>query len=171
MRFPRLFFPALLVILHTAPALALQVNDAAPSFSLRDSNGGDFFFSDHIGSKKKTATRGMILSFFASYCEPCKRELPVMNRLVDEFEKKGIKIVIVGFNEDFNKFSGLLDELKVDKPVILSDLYGKTGQKYGVTHLPMTFFISADGKVNDMIRGELTNIESVLREKAGKLLK
>jgi thiol-disulfide isomerase/thioredoxin len=171
MRYNRLFIPALLVILHTSPASALQVNDAAPSFSLRDSNGRNFFFSDHIGPNKKRATKGMILNFFASYCEPCRRELPVLDGLVSEFEKKGIKVVIVGFNEDFDKFVGLLDELKVDKPVILADLYGKTGQKYGVTHLPMTFFISADGKVKDAIRGDVPNIENAFREKAGNLIK
>jgi len=146
-------------------------NDPAPPFSLRDSNGGNFFFSDYIGPKKKQQVKGIILSFFASYCEPCRHELPVLNSLVDEFEKKGIKVVIVGSKEDFDKISAMLDELKVDKPIILSDTYGKTGQKYGVTGLPMTFFIGADGKVKDMIRGELPNIEKALREKAGKLLK
>lgn len=153
------------------PAFAFKANDPAPSFALRDRSGGNFYFSNYIGPRKKKQVKGMILSFFASYCEPCKRELPVLNGLVDEFEKKGIMVVIVGFKEDFDKISEMLDEIRVDKPIVLSDAYGQTGRKYGVTHLPMTFFIGVDGKVKDMVRGDLPNIEKTLREKAARLLR
>ena len=94
-----------------------------------------------------------------------------MNSLVDEFGKKGIKIVIVGYGEDFDKINEMLSEIKVDKPIILSDVYSRIGAKYGVNRLPHTVLIGSDGKVKDIIRGELPNIEKVIREKAGKLLK
>ncbi len=42
---------------------------------------------------------------------------------------------------------GMLEDLKVNKPLILSDPYGKAGKEYGVYGLPMTVFIGADGKV------------------------
>ena len=150
-------------------AFALKLNEPAPSFALRDSTDCNFYLSDYVGPKKKKPCKGVILSFFASYCKPCRNELPVLNGLVDEFEKKGIKVVLIGFNEDFDKIGEMLNELKVDKPVILADRYGKVGEKYGVKFLPMTLFIAPDGTVRDMIRGELPDIEKVFRQKAAKL--
>ena len=167
----KIAFTLILIVLTASTTRALSVDDLAPAFSLRDSNGEYYYFSDHIGPTKKQHVKGIIINFFASYCEPCKRELPVLNSLVKELNEKGVKVVIVGFKENFDKINILLDQIKVDKPIILSDTYGKTGQKYGVTHLPITFFINADGKVTDVIRGELPNLEKVFREKSGKLLK
>ncbi len=151
-------------------SFALSINDPAPLFSLRDSNNKYFHLSDYVHPSKK-GVKGIILNFFASYCKPCKNELPVLNSLVDEFGKKGIKIVIVGYGEDFDKINEMLNEIKVDKPIILSDVYSRIGAKYGVNGLPHTVFIGSDGKVKDIIRGELPNIEKVIREKAGELLK
>jgi len=153
------------------PVFALSVNDTAPVFSFRHSNGNFFHLSDFVGEKKKENIKGIILNFFSSTCKPCKNELPVLNSIVDEFDKKGIKVVIVGYQEDFERFEEMLTTLKVDKPLILSDRYGKVGEKYMVKGLPMIYFIVSDGKIKDIIHGELLNIEKVLRESAGKLLK
>lgn len=157
-------------LLLASTAFALKLNEPAPSFALRDSADGNFFLSDYVGPKKRKPCNGVILSFFASYCKPCRNELPILNSLVDEFVKKGLKVVVIGFNEDFDMINGLLNEIKVDKPIILADRYGKVGEKYGVKFLPMTLFIASDGTVRDIIRGELPDIEKVFREKAGKLL-
>ncbi|TAN43685.1 MAG: TlpA family protein disulfide reductase [Nitrospirae bacterium] len=165
-----------------APAVALQVNETAPPISLRDSNNDFFYLSNYVnapqpplkirgGKGELDKVKGIIVNFFSSTCKPCKNELPVLNSLVDEFEKKSIKVVIIGYKENFDKFIDMLDELKVDKPIILADPYGKAGEKYGVYGLPLTVFIGADGKVKDIIKGELPNIGKVLREKAKKLLK
>jgi len=168
------------VLFMSATSFALNINDTAPLFSLRDGNNKYFHLSDYVnppqsplakGGSKGSAVKGIILNFFASYCKPCKNELPVLNSLVDEFEKKGIKIVIVGYGEDFDKIKEMLSKIKVDKPIILSDVYSRIGAKYGVNGLPHTVIIGSDGKVKDIIRGELPNIEKVLREKTGKLLK
>ncbi len=82
----------------SATSFALNINDPAPLFSLRDSNNKYFHLSNYVnpsqsplakGGSKGSAVKGIILNFFASYCKPCKNELPVLNSLVDEFEKKG----------------------------------------------------------------------------------
>jgi thiol-disulfide isomerase/thioredoxin len=167
---------ALFVLAFVSTAFALEINQDAPLFSLRDTSGQYFHLSDHITpsaqkGKGKSAFKGIILNFFSSTCVPCKTELPVLNSLTDEFNKKGIKIVIVGYGEKFGKIEEYLNELKVDKPIILSDVYSIVGKKYGVIGLPHTVIISADGKIKDIIRGELPEIEKVIREKAGRLLK
>jgi len=160
----------LLQFILVSSAFALTVNDLAPLFSLRDVEEKFFYLGDLVGATKKESNNGVILSFFASWCVPCRNELPLFNSLVNELKDKGITIVIVGFKEDFNSIESLLAELKVDKPVVLSDQNGKVGEKYGVRFLPTTFFIGSDGRVKDVIFGEVKD-EKEVREKAGKLFK
>jgi thiol-disulfide isomerase/thioredoxin len=149
---------------------AMKAGDPAPSFSLRDGEGRDFYLTDIVGEKSKEKGNGVILSFFASWCAPCRLELPIINSFVDELKGKGIKVVLVALKEDFDVIVPLLAELKVDKPVVLSDQYGKTAEKYQVRFLPTTFFIDSDGKVRDIIFGEIKN-ERALRESVGRMSK
>jgi len=158
------------VVFFTGKAsFALSANDASPPITLRDSSGTYFYLSDYIGPSAKKPVKGLIVNFFASTCDPCRKELPALNSLVDEFKQKNIKVVIIGYKEGFDAFMGMLEDLKVNKPVILSDPYGKAGKEYGVYGLPMTVFIGADGKVKEVVRGELTG--KALKGKAAKFFK
>ena len=58
--------------------------------------------SDVSVPASKEKANGVILGFFASWCVPCRNELPIINSLVDELKGKGVKVVIVGFKEDFD---------------------------------------------------------------------
>lgn len=170
LRMKKIIIASLLLFLLASSAFALRINDPAPIFSLRDIKEEDFYLSDLVGVARNENNNGVILSFFASWCVPCRNELPLINSLVDELTDKGIKIVIVGFKEDFDTIGSLLAELKVDKPVVLCDRDGKVGGKYGVRFLPTTFFIGSDGRVKDVVFGEIKD-KKELREKAGKLSK
>ncbi len=148
---------------------ALKPNDTAPAFSLRNADGYDIDLSDYVGAARKESVKGVILSFFATWCVECRNELPLINSLVDELKSKGIRVVIVAVKEDFDSINALLAELKVDKPIVLSDRYGKTAGKYGVRFLPATFFIGADARVKHVIYGGIRDALE-LRDGAGKLL-
>jgi cytochrome c biogenesis protein CcmG/thiol:disulfide interchange protein DsbE len=161
----------MLILLFLSPVFAApKANDPAPAFSLKDKDGKDFSLSDVVGANPKNKANGVILGFFASWCVPCRNELPILDSLVDEMKGKGIKVVIIGFMEDFDAVRGLLTELKVTKPLVLSDERGAVAEKYGVRFLPVTFFIGSDGKIKDVIYGEIEG-EKELRERAGKLTK
>ena len=165
----KLFITILLPFLLASSAFAaLKLNEEAPAFSLRDMDGRDFYLSDVVGPKSKEKARGVVLSFFATWCVPCRNELPIINALVDEFNGKGIKVVIVNVKEDVDAVREILDELKVHKPIILSDRDGKAAEKYQIRALPVTFFIGADGKVKQIIFGLISDGKE-LREGAGKL--
>jgi thiol-disulfide isomerase/thioredoxin len=131
--------------------------------------GRDFYLSDVVGPKSREKASGVILSFFATWCVECRKELPLINSLVDELKGKGISVVIVDVKEDVDSINALLSELKVDKPVVLSDRYGKTAETYGVRFLPVTFFIGADARVRHISFGGIRDAKE-LRESAGKLL-
>ena len=148
---------------------ALKPNDIAPAFSLRNAEGKDFYLGDYVGATRKERGNGIILGFFASWCIECRDELPLINSLVDELKGKGIKVVIVDVKEDFDSIGAFLSELKVKKPVVLSDRSGKTAEKYGVRFLPATFFIGADARVKHIIFGGIHDAKE-LRAGAEKLL-
>jgi hypothetical protein len=78
--------------------------------------------------------------------------------------------VIVGVKEDFTSINALLANLKVDKPIVLSDRSGKVSEEYQVRFLPVTFFIGNDGKVKHVIYGEIGSAQA-LRNSASKLLR
>ncbi len=162
---------ALLILLYVPSAFAaLKPNDPAPTFSLRDNTGKVFSLNDVVGAQSKEKANGVILSFFASWCMACRDELPIINSVVDEMKSKGIRVVIVGFKEDFVRINALLAALKVDKPVVVNDQEGKVGEKYGIRFLPVTFFIGADGRIKHIIYGEINDGKEVT-EVAEKLLK
>jgi peroxiredoxin len=152
-------------------ALALQPGDLASSFSLKDSQGNNFFLGDYVGKDRKGDVKGLVLGFFAPHCKPCRHELSVLNSLADGFKAQGIQVIIAGYCEGFDLVMKFLAEIHVGKPTILSDKYGKVGDKYGVHFLPTTFFISSDGRIKETIRGESPNIKQVLRQNAAQLLK
>lgn len=161
----------LLLLFAGAPAwAALKLNDPAPNFSLQDSGGKDFYLSSVVGEEAKEKSKGVVLCFFATWCAGCRNELPIINSLVDELNSKGIKVVMVDIKEDFDEINEFLAGLNVDKPIVLSDRYGKVMEKYQLRFLPTTYFIGADGTVKDMIFGEIMDAKE-LRDSVKKILK
>jgi thiol-disulfide isomerase/thioredoxin len=171
MKMNKYLLAILLSLLFASSAVAaLKLNETAPTFSLRDLQGKDFYLGDYAGAKKIERGNGVILSFFASWCTGCRNELPLVNSLVAELTGKGIKVVIVDVKEDADTIGAFLAELKVEKPVVLMDRYGTVGDEYQVRFLPTTFFIGAEGQVKDIIFGEIKDKDELMAS-AGKLLK
>jgi thiol-disulfide isomerase/thioredoxin len=162
----------LLLILLFAPqaSAALKLNATAPLFSLQDVTGKGFALGEIIGAGNTTKGGGVIVSFFASWCIPCRHELPIINSLTDEFRSKGITVVLIDVKENIATIKALLKELQVDQPIVLSDPDGKASESYEIRFLPITFFIGADGKLKDVIYGEIGSA-GVLRAGADNLMK
>jgi peroxiredoxin len=159
----------LFLFASSVPA-ALKLNDSAPAFSLRDSEGKDFYLSDAVGAHSNGKAKGVVVSFFASWCISCRNELQLINGLTERLNRSGVKVVIVDVKEDFKTIRAVLAELNVDKPVVLSDSEGKAAELYGVRFFPTTFFIGADGSVKHFIYGEIKD-EKELLDGVQKLVK
>jgi thiol-disulfide isomerase/thioredoxin len=148
----KIWFAVLGFFLFATPAFAaLKIDDAAPAFTLPAFGKKEYSFS----GAQTGGNGGTIISFFASWCMPCRTELPMLNALVPELGAKGIKVLLVGVREDFGTIGQLLTELKVDKPVVVSDRDGKVSEQYRVLFLPTTFFVGGDGRVKDIIFGQI----------------
>lgn len=160
----------LMLLIPPQASAALKLNKTAPLFSLQDVTGKEYSLGILLGEGSEKKSSGVIVSFFASWCIPCRHELPIMNALVGELRRKGITVVLIDVKESVATIKALLKELQVDQPVVLIDGEGKTSELYELRFLPTTFFIGVDGKLKDVIYGEIDNTAQ-LRSSAEKLLK
>jgi thiol-disulfide isomerase/thioredoxin len=159
----RYILALLLVFTASSAFAALKTNDTAPNFTLNDQGGKPHSLKQFTASGNAVGKGGVVLSFFASWCSLCREELPILDSLVNELAGKGITIVLIAVREDFDRVGPLLKQLKVDKPVVLSDRDGKVTKQYQVRYLPTTFFIKSDGSIQDIIVGEIEDQAEVRR--------
>jgi peroxiredoxin len=122
------------------------INKPAPDFTLVSLDGKNMSLSDLRG-------KAVLLNFWATWCAPCKIEMPWFVELQSEYGSQGLQIVGVAMDdsstEDIAKFA---KDMGVNYPVLI----GKeaVGEAYGgVPALPESFFIGRDGKIVDKIIG------------------
>jgi thiol-disulfide isomerase/thioredoxin len=165
----RLILAFLLLLAASSAFAAFKPNDTAPDFTLTDQGKRAYSLKELTGISAE-GKGGVILSFFASWCPPCREELPILNSMVNELAGRGITIVLIAVREDFDRVGPLLKQLKVDKPVVLSDRDGKVTELYKVRSLPTTFFIKAEGSIEDIIFGGIEDQVEV-RRSVDKMMK
>ncbi len=88
----------------------------------------------------------VLLNFWATWCPPCRLEMPSMEKLYQEFKRNGLEIVAVNFMEQEKSIQSYLKESGFTFPVLL-DKNGEIAQRYGVHALPITFLIGRKGNV------------------------
>ena len=133
----------------------LKVGDPAPTFYIRTLEEKNFFMSDTLKHDKP-----IILSFFATWCVPCREEIPVLDSVRQEFpDMKFYLVDVSGLNtngkamiEDSLMVAKMINFLKVDI-LVLMDIYGKTAEKYSVKELPTLVVIDPKGIISYMHSG------------------
>ena len=124
----------------------------APDFDIDLSSGEKFKLSDNIGKKI------IILNFFATWCGPCKEELP---ELIAFFEKhKEEQVILIGINdgENSDKVKTFMKEFRVNFPVAI-DSHDRIKKIFDVRSFPTTIFIGADGVVQNYEIGQIMNAD------------
>ena len=163
----------LLAILLMASSLMaeLKVGDDAPTFFVRDLEEKNFFFSDTLKLEKPT-----VLSFFATWCIPCRAEMPELDTLSQGFKDINFYLVNVSgltqgktkMKEDPKKVRMMVEHLGVNLKVLM-DKYGKVAEKYGVKALPLLVVIDKKSKVHYIHDGYAPGDEKKLKEVLNKL--
>ncbi len=142
------------LVLTPGPA----VGRPAPDFSLTTLDGETVSLA---------ALRGkpVVLNFWATWCGPCQREMPVLQSAAQRFAGE---VVILGVDEGEmpNVVQDFVSVYRVNFPVPL-DIDQTVGDQYGVQGLPTTFFIDADGIIRHRWMGEMNAI--VLAEGIAKI--
>jgi len=110
----------------------------------------DFGLVEHLneGPLDLSAYRGslVLLNFWATWCEPCKLEMPSMETLYRRYQSEGLVVLAVNFREDPESVASFITEYPFTFPVAF-DPQGKIGERLGVRALPTTYVISRAGQI------------------------
>jgi len=125
--------------------------DEAPNFALAqisENNETDLINLESLRGK------GVMLNFWATYCEPCEAEMPFMQSLYPKY-KDDIEIVAVSLDMNDLVIHRFIDKYDLTFP-IPHDTKGETRDLYKVTNIPSTVFIDPDGVITEVVDGALT---------------
>lgn len=97
--------------------------------------------------------RVVVLNFWASWCEPCREEMPSLDRLRDKLRGRPVEVFAVNYGEGRERAAAFVAKAGVETPVLL-DPEKKAASAWKVGGLPMTFLIDARGRVRYWAFGE-----------------
>ena len=156
----------------SAEAKLPLIGDPAPPFSGRDSSGKMIYSSDYFGPNRPKnngpARQAVLLMFSSKGCPPCERMLPALVRFYQTWNPAGVELLMIRHLEKPRELQAYQQKHKILFPVI-SDLYGKFYQDYGVIGFPEIFILDSKGIIRQIIIGEDTNLNQTLELEMKKM--
>jgi len=151
---------------QTTGTTGYQIGNTAPDFQLTDLAGRNVTLSSLRG-------KPVVLNFWATWCGPCKAEMPFLQQVYNERKGTDIIILTIDLGESLSKVQGFLTDNKLTLPVLL-DTTQTTAKQYGISAIPTTFFIDGNGIIQNRRIGSFSNkaqidaeINNLLQIKAG----
>jgi thiol-disulfide isomerase/thioredoxin len=129
-----------------AAEIKTWTGDATPKLQLRDVRGRSVDLARLRG-------RVVLINFWATWCEPCREEMPSLTRLRSKLDPRRFELLTINYGESPAAVEGFLSNLGVALPVLL-DPYKNAAEQWKVKGLPMTFLVDASGKVRYWSFGE-----------------
>jgi peroxiredoxin len=130
-------------------------HSSAPDFSLKDLSGQRLELSQYRG-------KVVLLNFWATWCAPCRSEIPRFVDLQNKYGSQGLQIVGISLDDDPKPVSRFYQQAKMNYPVAIGN--AKLAEQYGgVLGLPVSFLIGRDGRIYAKHVGE-ADISSLEQE-------
>jgi peroxiredoxin len=142
---------------------AVATQTAAPDFTLRTMNGPNVRLAEQRG-------RVVMVNFWATWCGPCRQEMPQLDRLYQKYRASGFVLLGVNVDDDARKAGEVAAKLGVTFPVLL-DTDKAVSKLYDLSTMPSTVLIDRDGKVRYLHRGYLAGYEDNYDKQIRELLK
>jgi alkyl hydroperoxide reductase subunit AhpC len=154
-----------------------DVGEVAPTFALRAVNpeviGENLVAVDrYFGADAKQPKKAVLISFFATWCEPCKKEMPFLAALYDTYKDKGVMVLSISIDreaEQIDFIKTLATNANAKYPV-LSDRFNIVAKRYMVAKLPLVYVMSPDGKVAFSRVGYTEDTPRALADEIRKLI-
>ncbi|TQR21072.1 thiol-disulfide oxidoreductase ResA [Psychrobacillus vulpis] len=126
----------------------LQVGDKAPDFVLVDMDGNEHRLSDYKGE-------GIFLNFWGTWCKPCATEMPAMDNQYGVYKDLGVQTLAINIGESDLKVNSFVNRYGLSFPVAI-DRNKSVMELYNIDPLPTTFLINPDGRIEKIIKGQMT---------------
>lgn len=156
----------LLVTVFAATALASSglEGQQAPDFALKSSTGENLRLSEYRGDV-------VMINFWATWCGPCRQEMPLLDELYSRYERVGFNLLGVNIDDDSRRAMQMIEELGVNFPVLF-DARKEVSKLYEVEAMPVTVLVDREGNVRYVHHGYkpgyedkyLDQVRSLLRE-------
>ena len=152
------------VVLFTSiNSFAANVKGPAPDFTLASKEGGNVRLQEQLGNV-------VLINFWASWCGPCREELPYLEELQQEYADLGFTILAVNVDEDPSKADILLNEIAVSFPVLF-DVNDDVSKLYDVQAMPTTVIVDRDGNQRLLHKGYKSGDEVKYKQAVKALLR
>jgi len=160
---PRLFMACLVSLMCVSLAGAAAVKGPAPNFTLKSMSGKNLKLSEMAGNV-------VLINFWASWCGPCREEMPLLNALHKKYAPLGFTVLGVNVEEQLDGARGFLSNVPVDFPILL-DNTNKVSKQYKVVAMPTTVFVDRDGNMRYLHEGYKPGDEKKYRQMVKKLVR
>jgi cytochrome c biogenesis protein CcmG/thiol:disulfide interchange protein DsbE len=152
----------LVILLFTACSAQPEKRQKAPNFSLQTQNG-------KVIELSKLKGKVVLVNFWATWCPPCRAEIPDFIEVYNTYKSKGFEIVGIALDEDgWSKVAPYIEEVKINYLVVLGS--AKVVQQYGgIEAIPTTFIVDKNGYIAGTQVGLLS--KETLEQKLKSLLK
>lgn len=151
----------LLVLGATASAGTAQV--PAPDFTLKSDSGANLKLSELRGEV-------VLINFWASWCGPCRQEMPLLSELHDKYKDMGFTVLGVNVEENSAQARKLLRDMPVSFPV-LYDNDSTVSKQYDVVAMPSTILVDRDGNMRYLHQGYKPGEETIYLDKVRSLIR
>jgi thiol-disulfide isomerase/thioredoxin len=142
---------------------AVAPSAGAPDFTLPSLGGPNLRLQEQRG-------RVVMVNFWASWCGPCRVEMPHLGRLYERYRGAGFVVLAVNIDEDPSKAASLAGQLGMRFPVLL-DSEKKVSRLYDLSTMPSTILIDRDGRVRYVHRGYREGYEDTYDKQIRELLR
>ncbi|HCL82301.1 MAG TPA: hypothetical protein DHW81_08890 [Nitrospiraceae bacterium] len=146
------------------PGVSIAKENPASDFTLPDVNGKKISLSEFKG-------KVVILNFWATWCGPCRAEMPSLNKLYLEFKDKGLAVIAVSVDTSEKPVKSFIKKHNLSFPVLMDKNKAVSFDEYGVLGLPTTFIIYKNGFIAEKIIGEREWNSPRIKEKIIRLLR
>lgn len=155
-----LFF---LLAVFACPVSASAISGKAPDFTLNSRSGKNLRLSDYRGNV-------VLLNFWASWCGPCRQEMPLLEGMYKKYKKLGFTILGVNVEQDSSKAKSYLSDISVSFP-ILYDNANTASKLYNVSAMPTTIIIDRNGNMRYLHKGYKPGYEKDYKKQIKALIR
>ena len=156
-----ILFTALLLI--SFGVSAAMIKGKAPDFTLKSLKGENIKLSELQGEV-------VMINFWASWCAPCREEMPILNDLYKKYRDAGFTLLAVNVEEDTKGAKKMIRDLRVMFPVLF-DTSNDVSKKYDVQAMPSTVLVDRDGNLRYLHRGYLPGYEDEYHKQVRELVR